>query len=242
MQEIIDQIKYLENERFSMMSIRVAIYNKAAAYIRIKLGWTPELSEKESEKIKKAAIKILEDGTDERFIGLVAAVRESAEAFEKIEDGCNAKASKLAKKLPIWKEWGKDILGVSEAGIAVIIGEAGDLSQYSSVPKLWKRFGVAPYHGKAYSQWKFDPKSLTKEEWIEAGYSPERRARLYAYIGNPLMYQTRGPYYDIYQKRRAIEDARCEGKQQQYRRAKRYMEKMFLKHMWQAWKRLHPAA
>lgn len=68
--------------------------------------------------------------------------------------------------------------GMSEMGLAILIGETGNLSNYPNPGKLWKRMGCAPHSkgGKTRmcSTWRVKC-GLTSEEWSEIGYSPRRR-------------------------------------------------------------------
>lgn len=63
--------------------------------------------------------------------------------------------------------------------LAVIIGEAGDLSNYATKERLWKRMGLAPHQkgdkNHAGSTWRMLG-GLTAKEWEEVGYSPRRRS------------------------------------------------------------------
>jgi hypothetical protein len=126
----------------------------------------------------------------------------------------------LASRLPVFK-WADSIRGFGALGLAVIVGEAGNLSKYPEPPepgkprpagtgvaKLWKRLGLAPYKGKAMSCW--PAKALTKEEWKEAKYNPHRLAEVFSCVTSPLLKnqggtkgREKGPYRKIYDDRRA---------------------------------------
>jgi len=104
--------------------------------------------------------------------------------------------------------------GFKALGLAVIVGEAGDLSNYASERKLWRRLGlgVAPGHEEhAYSTWK--GLGLPTGEWDapefpgqprRAGYSPRRLGQIYGVVTVPLMmFKARHKYGEHYDKRRA---------------------------------------
>lgn len=146
---------------------------------------------------------------------------------------------KLVHQLPIWP-WVKDIRGFAEIGLAAVVGEAGDLSNYATIAKLWKRMGLAVMDGLRQGRVE---EGLDKREravrFIEHGYSPHRRAAVFANIGIPLINNNKdGIYRAIYlgQKAKYLEREDMTP-MHAHRMAQRYMEKRLLKHLWQAWRR-----
>jgi hypothetical protein len=135
---------------------------------------------------------------------------------------------KDAKQLPIWP-WVESIPGVGALSLAQIIGEAGDLSNYANPAKLWKRFGLAVINGERQRKFKDVEKAL------EHGYSPERRSILWV-IGDCII-KKQGPYRDLYLQRKEVEQTKVPdgSKGLWHNRAKRYMEKRFLRDLWIAW-------
>lgn len=89
--------------------------------------------------------------------------------------------------------------------LAVIVGEAGNLSNYASVRRLWRRlgFGMAQGHEQhAYSTWRKHG-GLTKEDWIAAGYKPSRLGEIYGVVTMPLaMHKKKNKYGLVYEARR----------------------------------------
>jgi len=123
----------------------------------------------------------------------------------------------IAKHLPVAAMTDEEtgIKGFKARGLAVIIGEAGNLSNYSTVRKLWRRlgFGMAQGHeAHAYSTWR-RMKGLSTEEWTSpeyagqprrAGYSPKRLGQIYGVVTTPLfMNKAKSKYGTIYDARRA---------------------------------------
>jgi hypothetical protein len=144
---------------------------------------------------------------------------------------------RLARSLPVWA-WAKNVKGLGELGLAVIVAEANDLSAYPNVRHLWKRLGLAPYEGRAMSRWHGN--ELSADEWTEAGYSGKRRAEIFACVGEPLFRaQTvaAGPYRLAYDTRRA----HCEAVHADWPKchfhadASRIMTKALIKDLWQQW-------
>src|SRR5262249_26336283 len=106
----------------------------------------------------------------------------------------------LIPNVPIW-QWlqHKDRNGVKEGlGFALAIGIAGDFSAYPKKEMLRKRLGLAPFRRhdgitRACSTWRYYG-GLTEDEWADdedegykgPGYSPRRRATVYAYVQDSL--------------------------------------------------------
>jgi hypothetical protein len=114
-------------------------------------------------------------------------------------------------------------------GLAVIVGVAGDLSNYSNPAKLWKRFGLAVIDGRAQR------KVTNTEQAIAMGYSPMRRSAMWT-IGDAVI-KTQGEYRELYLDRKMYEAERDPemSKMHCHRRAQRYMEKRLLRDLWRAW-------
>lgn len=125
----------------------------------------------------------------------------------------------LAGELPV-AHFVDDVPGLDLLGIAVIVGEAGNLGSYSTKRKLWRRlgFGMAPGHERhAYSTWRalsgmsketrerlhLSPEPLTSHDWELAGYSPKRLGQIYGVVTTPLfMHKNKSKYGAIYDTRR----------------------------------------
>jgi hypothetical protein len=163
--------------------------------------------------------------------------RHTMNAFRIVQE---KQLERLAKKLPVWP-WAEEIRGFAALGLAQIIGEAGDLSMYANPGKLWKRLGLAVFAGRCQRR------VSDKDEAIRQGYSPSRRSIVYC-VGDCLIKAGNAYYKQLYSERKAYEMARLpkgevnEHKQKGrpalwHARAKRYMEKRLIKHLWQAWNR-----
>lgn len=87
---------------------------------------------------------------------------------------------KLVRQLPVYA-WSQrpEQKGFGELSLAIIIGETGDLSQYTNPAKVWRRMSCAPFSSKGVtamgSTWRRKG-GLTAEQWTEFGYSPRRRS------------------------------------------------------------------
>lgn len=133
----------------------------------------------------------------------------------------------LAAELPI-AAWVRDQRGLGLAGVAQIIGEAGDLAAYPAPEHLWKRMGIGLVDGARQRRVR------DKELAVRHGYDNTRRMVLWA-VGFSAMMQ--GPYLEVYRARRTVEDERHPdfSALHRHRRAKRFMEKRLLRDLRAAW-------
>lgn len=135
---------------------------------------------------------------------------------------------KLALQLPVWA-WVKPINGFGKLGLAQIVAEAGDLSNYANPGKLWKRMGLAVIDGQAQRR-------VSGAAALDHNYAPERRSLMYC-IGDSLIKKD-NPYRALYLERKAYEETKTPDatKMLWHRRAQRYMEKRLLRDLWRAWR------
>jgi len=152
----------------------------------------------------------------------------------------------LARRLPIWP-WIEATRGVGPLALGQLIAELGDLCNYANPAKVWKRFSVAVIDGERQRR-------IKGEKAIEHGYCPRRRSILYL-VGIALRNLNDGVYRQIYEERKEYEAGRpwcgkCKpkGAGPAYtrdhctpghveKRARRYMEKRFLRDLWIEWNR-----
>lgn len=237
--ETVDQIKAWHRKRCYAMECRKAADLRLGAFIRSSLGWSLRLPDKERKEIAEQAADLLENPSGE-YEGIIAASIAARKPFDAIEKQAVKEMQKLAESLPVWEQFGQEIRGFGAVSLAVILGEAGDLSNYSSYAKVWKRMGLAVMDDKRQGH---VAKGLSADDrkaaFIEHGYSPVRRSRMWN-IGDTLIKGNRtGAYRTAYLDRKAYELAREPEMQpmKAHRRAQRVMEKRLLKHLWQAWRR-----
>lgn len=131
----------------------------------------------------------------------------------------------LAKQLPV-AAWVDGVRGIGIASLAALIGETGDLSTYANPAKVWKRMGLAVIDGGRQRR-------IAGDAAIEHGFSPTRRAIMWN-IGASML-RASGTYRPVYDARKAYELARGIPAGQAHARAKRYMEKRIVVHVWRAW-------
>ena len=257
---ILDQKK----RRFCIRS-QIRADNATLAFVRMGLNWSPDLPEKEQEKIRKRAASIVEKiekgkplPPEDQELGdacapLILSAAAARQPFDKLRKEIEKNMGRSVMQLPVW-EWAKDVKGFGAVGLAVVIGEAGDLSNYPTVGKLWKRMGLAPLGGKAAKTWR-STGGLSAEDWSWYGYKPARRSEMWNRV-DPLIKKQiskvldesgedtgdrvgTGPYGKAYLDRKRYELERDPGmsKMHAHNRATRYMEKRLLKHLWQTWRK-----
>lgn len=204
----IDQLAELQVRRKFYIAAANRQANAAKALMRRYLGWRYDAEESERDKVNEAAARIVADALDGKVSGTAVpdllVVRDTIEPMRQARATVEADMKRLVRTLPV-HAWAKTVAGFGDLGVAVLLGEAGDLAGYPKKGHLWKRLGLAPFQGKAYSTWRREG-GLTAEDWVAAGYSPRRRAEMFAVIAEPLLRHqtmTAGPYRAIYDQRRA---------------------------------------
>lgn len=224
----------------------------AGAMARRLCGWSPDLDEKERKRLNTRAENIvaaLEKGHDvkaedelvaEQLLPFIHATLAGRAPFDTLRKNAEKVLAQRAKHLPVWP-WIDAIRGADAGGLAALVGEAGDLLNYATPAKLWKRLGLAVMSGQRQGN---PGKAATAEDWIRHGYSGRRRSIVWN-IGHALvMCNKDGKYRTIYLERKAYEHARAPemSKGHASNRAQRYMEKRFVRDLWSAWRAAAAAA
>lgn len=181
----------------------------------------------EADRIYKAALGKGEHEMAETALAAIFPLVEGRKAVETARKQVEKRLAKLAAELPA-AAWVAKTRGFGIASLAALVGEAGDLSDYSTVAKLWKRMGLAVMPSGRQ-------RKVTGAEGIEHGYSPARRSVVWA-IGDCII-KAGGPYKELYNTRKEYEAPRVETKMHAHNRAKRYMEKRILRDLWLTWTR-----
>lgn len=215
-----------------------------------------------TEGDKAAADKLFDafrqgKGTDIQLELALLPFGRAIDEFLPLKEGLVKEMAKLARELPAY-EWVKGVKNFGDKSFATIIGEAGDLSNYSTHSKLWRRMGMAPFtkNGRTRSgkQWKVEG-GLNADDWAEFGYSGRRRSTMFVIEG--CLFRG-GPYRDVALSRKAFLRARAEteglmvapsakipkGERTRYisdgqihQQAMHYMGKRLLRDLWKAWRR-----
>lgn len=254
MSDVFAQLAELQVRRKFALKSKIRGANAAGALVRRFLGWRPDLPEKEAAAvIKKAAAVVasakkdgrIEDGPLAVLLPDILAALQAAEPFERQADALVKEMEKLAKTLPAYP-FAKSVAGFGDLGFAVIVAEAGDLTRYETVEKLWKRLGLAPVYGKACSTWRRFG-GLSKDDWMDQGpmgpkYSPQRLAQVYGVVTVSLFKSqsvSHGKYRGVYDKRRerTAETHADWTKAHSHNDAMRVMVKAMIEDLWKEWRR-----
>lgn len=223
-QAICDQIQEVYQTRLDFLGDRIAVSNRLFARRRRVHARTCD---------KKSHLKCeIPELSDDGYLFL----SKTLDNFHKDESGEVKTLEALAKRLPVWG-WAECVRGVGPLSVAQIVGECGNLSNYANPAKVWKRMGLCPGDKRIRG--------------VKNGYSPRRRSVMWN-IGS-CMIKSRGEYKDLYDRRKEYErtkgacmaplkdgkgickkDDRCKDGHV-HRRTQRWMEKAFLKHLWNAW-------
>ncbi len=246
-----------QKRRSGLIKMMNAQRSQIMSYITRIVGYNSFQDEKERKQKWELAGKIFDSivkeetppAGQEQIASLCAipalAVKSSLIGLAKERAQIEDEMIQRVKNLPVC-DWWVSVKGRSYLGLAIIIGEAGDLSGYENPAKLWKRFGLAVMDGVRQGGLS---KTAKAEEWIEHGYCPRRRSALWT-IGDSLM-KTNGAdgiYKKIYDDRKEYEIKRLKqewieaGHTEKsfkpghaHNRAKRFMEKRLLLDLWNKW-------
>ena len=272
LEALIDDIREQHRIRCYAMEQRKRANLSLGSFLRLVLGWSLALPEADRNRIKAYAQALIRLGEDEakalkkgapfktdepdylKWRDAIMASLEARRPFMDIEKDATKEMERLALLLPVWK-WCEGIRGFGAVSLAVIVGEAGDLSNYPRKGHLWKRMGLAVMGDIRQGGLK---KTAAKEEWIAHGYNRQRRSRVWN-IGDALIKgNADGEYRQVYLARKVYERDRAEAAGLTvapaakipkaragefmsdghiHRRAQRVMEKRLLRDLWQEWRR-----
>jgi hypothetical protein len=233
-------IRELQAHRVATLRAQIRIDNACGAIAGRALGWRVDLPEKDRKRINDEAAALVE--AIQEVCAVEASYRPIADAirpfviaslaarqpFDAYRKQLDKEMERLAESLPVWK-WANGIVGFGRIGLAIIVGEAGDLSNYSNPAKLWKRLGLAVFNGKSQ-------RKVSGDGAIEQGYNPRRRSAVWTVTDSLL--RKPGPYKDLYNARKAYERERAPdmSKMHSHRRAQRYAGKRLVRDLWRAWR------
>lgn len=191
------------------------------------------ISGKQSHPLASVAVLVTEPLVDARSI-----ISSRRAAIEQVME-------RDVRRLPIWCRV-QATYGFGALNLASIIGETGNLANYSTHSKLWKRLGLAVIGGERQRR-------VSGAAALVHGYSPSRRSVMWN-VGQCLfkaqsqrvdkstgrILKPAGPYRLGYDVRKELELTRVETKAHAHNRATRYMEKKLVRNLWRAWRELEP--
>jgi len=192
------QLVILQRKRSVILKSRNMQANRLQAIVAGTLGYSSGMPEKERRaKFVEASkvIKAIADGKpmDHPMKEVIQVTLTGINAFNNMKAGLEKEMVKFAKQLPVAKWVQKpEQRGFGLLFLAIVIGETGDLFNYSNPGKVWRRLGCAPWEfgGKVHmgASWRMGKDKLPAEEWSKFGYSPRRRSIAYL-IGEGIVKQ-----------------------------------------------------
>lgn len=234
--EICGNLRELQVMRRNCIRMQTRISNNLGAMARRQLGWRADMTEKERNQIAKQAATLVTAMTreDETPVGLepirmvsslgpfVAAANAGSSPYDKLRKTTEKEMRRLSMETP-----GAALVectrGFGDLGLAVIVGEAGNLAAYSNPSKLWKRLGLAP------------PETYKAGE-NGARMVPRRiKAEIFACVGDPLLKNNKEVYRKEYDARKEAYLAAGRTKSHAHLSAMRVMEKKLLCDLWVTW-------
>jgi hypothetical protein len=188
----------LQRQRAIVIKSRNMQANRIQAIIAGTLGYCARMEEKDRRKLFSQASELIDDvvagKVQHRYEKVITTTMIGIKAFEAMKENLEDRMTELARKLPVisWVEH-EDRSGFSPLGLAIVVGEAGDLGTYANPAKVWRRFSCAPwsFEGKTLmgATWRVGKEGkLPTAEWTNYGYSPRRRSIAYL-IGENIVKQ-----------------------------------------------------
>lgn len=247
LEDLCGQLMALQRDRRFAIRQQVRCDNAAAAYVRTRLGFTTDMSEAERKRVRvratalKRAIEAGKPPPEEPPPGLAAVVLNgvrSRAVWDEMRTEVEKAMERLAASTP-GAPFVARTTGLSLKGLAVIVGEAGNLAGYPKKGHLQKRLGLAVIDGARQGS---VPKGVAAdaraEAWKERGYNPARRAEMYAFLDDAFFRAQRaGTYYrDYYDRKKAEYLAREWTKAHADAAARRAMAKALVRDLWKAWR------
>jgi len=211
--EICVELQALARERADYLGFRIKNENGLRAKVASTLGYETDLDETARRRLFDEADKLIaqisKGSVDGPVAPLVRVVLPCIESFDRMAKNLEKETRRLAERLPV-ADWVEDEeqRGFGPLLLGQLIGETGDLANYPSPGKVWKRMGCAPFEkdGKNLmpSTWRSGREGkLDSADWQAIGYSPRRRSIAYL-IGDCLQKGNKGGPY-----RRRFDEAKA---------------------------------
>lgn len=258
--EVVNFIRAEHRRRRFAMKVQQKLDRALESFVRLNCtDWRFDADEKQRKAFNEQTAAIIKAARtsegDPVIVELIQATDHGRAPFDAMRKAAEKKMAELAETLPV-AEWVRDsVHGAGMLGMATIVAEAGDLSNYPNPAKLWSRLGYAPFDGHAGSTWKratWRPRSLTADEWVEHPFAGERYALMFSIADSLWRAQwvsakkagaeeghADGVYGEVYAARRAHTFTTHPDWSKMHRRmdALRVMMKKFLADLWSEWHR-----
>lgn len=205
LEEICRDLQALQRVRENVIKSRIMVQNRLWSLVATgELGYHSMIDESDRKKKYKEAEEfcaaVIAGTRTSLMADLIVTTMNSIDAYNHHQTVLEKQMVERVSLIPL-KEWidHPRQRGFGLLGLAMIIGEAGNLSNYANPAKLWRRLSLAPmtYDGKTHmgKSWRMKKYgTLPAEKWEEYGYCPRRRSIMFR-IGDSLNKQNgAGPY------------------------------------------------
>lgn len=211
--EICMELQSAERTRKWYQKSRNMVDNRLHATVAGSLGYYSTMNKRDRDRIMKEAKSIVKRVRKHEDVGdapvsidLIRITLISVDAFDDAVKEHEAEMVAMAKHLPAADlVLTPEFRGFGLLSLATLVGQCGNLSNYSNPSKIWKRLQLLPYHkdGKTLmgSTWRAKKTNgLSKEDWVEYSYAPRRRSVSYLFGDNIVKSNKGGPYREMYDR------------------------------------------
>lgn len=245
--EISQELQALGRTRRQRLKVRTSVENSVRILVANYLGYSPALPEAERIKFLNKAEKLIKEickaeKYDHELAKFIKSQHAATRELDLTINEVQRKMTGFLEQFTRMVDWinHPDQKGIAITGLAYLIGETGDLRNYSTVSKVWKRMGLSPYewNAKVYAGSTLRKKhKIPAEVWEKFGYSP-RRCSVAFLMADAMCKQGKkdGPYLQKYRARRKqLEERGVEVKGHLHKDALRIMVKELIKRIWIVW-------
>lgn len=214
-EHICNELCVLQRQRKMALKSKNMQHNQLRANVASEMGYNTSMTPKEREiAFKKADTKIKQIVDDDAEFSIASIVKISytgIKAFNVLVNEREKAMRKLAKQLPV-ADWVSQPTqkGFGILSLAILIGECGDLTNYKSPGRIWRRMGLIPwtYNGETRMGSTWMKLGLPNAEWEAFGYNPTRRSIAFLFGENIVKCNGNGPYRRryLYAKAKAYAD------------------------------------
>jgi hypothetical protein len=143
----------------------------------------------------------------------------------------------LAQSLPVWERWAEGVRGLGALLLAKVVAECGDIGNYATPAKVWKRMGLAVMSGRRQG----NPEDKSVESWATHGYCPRRRSIAW-FLGECQIRNGDPEYRGMFDRVKANEKVKLgvdpdAPSAHANNRARRYVSKAILRDLWVQWRK-----
>lgn len=253
---LLSELAELQSQRTFCIKSQSRCDRSTEALIARTLGYDPTAEEKSRKAVWKQASavrKAVESGEGQVLCGDQAATALSAcspiillsaqsrAAWDAHRAQVEKRMRKIARQLPVWA-FVEPIKGFGDLGLAIIVAETGNLSNYATKERVWKRLGLAVINGERQQR------KAGADAAAAHGYSPRRRSEVWSLCSDSMFrHQWRaekdgvaagpsGPYGEVYARRKAHTETREWTLGHRHNDARRVMTKALIEDLWKAWR------